>query len=304
MSATPAPAPADAPASAWWGMLLVTLIWGANFSISKLALRTFPPLGFSALRFALAAALLAAILARREGDLRAPPGTARTLLGLGLVGNTIYQLGFVFGLARTSATNSALILATVPAVVTALGELLGIERTTPRMRVGVATATVGVVLVVLGREGGLAGGAVAGDLLIAFAVLCWSLYTVGVRRVGGMSSLRLTTLTMLAGTPPLVLLGLPDLARLDWGAVSGGAWAALAYSAAMSLVVAYLLWNRSVALVGSSRTAVAGALTPVFAGVIAWLALGERPRPLLLAGAALVLGGILLARHGPVPAEG
>jgi drug/metabolite transporter (DMT)-like permease len=43
-----------------------------------------------------------------------PPGGLRKLMILGLVGNTFYQLVFTIGLSQTTATNSALILSTVP----------------------------------------------------------------------------------------------------------------------------------------------------------------------------------------------
>ena len=55
---------------------------------------------------------------------------------LGVVGNTCYQLAFILGLAHTTATNSSLILATVPTVVAVFAGLLGLERITPRMWCG------------------------------------------------------------------------------------------------------------------------------------------------------------------------
>ena len=64
-----------------------------------------------------------------------------------------------------------------------------------------------------------------------------------------------------------------------------------------SLLVAYLLWNRSVAIVGPSRTVIYMCLTPLVAVAGAALLLGERPQPLQGAGGVLILSGILLARR-------
>jgi drug/metabolite transporter (DMT)-like permease len=102
--------------------------------------------------------------------------------------------------------------------------------------------------------------------------------------------------TTVAGAPGLILAGLPELLKVEWGEVGPAAWAALAYATLLSLLVAYVIWNRSVQLVGPSRTAIYMCLTPVIAVVAAAVMLGERPRPLQAVGAVLILGGVLLVR--------
>ncbi|MFL5401691.1 MAG: DMT family transporter [Gemmatimonadales bacterium] len=279
------------------GMLLVCLIWGLNFSITKLALQEIPPLPFTAIRFAGASLLLWLVLRMIEGPAPLPPGSLKRLAILGLVGNTCYQLVFTLGLALTTATNSALILSTVPTVVAVLAGALGLERITPRMGLGIALGTLGVVLVIATRGVGFDVRTLPGDLLTILAVLCWSGYTVGLRQVpSGISPLRVTTITTIAGAPGLVLAGLPGMLRLNWGNVSTKAWLALGYAAVLSLVVAYLLWNRSVKAVGGTRTAIYMCITPLVAVTGAWLLLGERPRALQGLGAVLIVAGVLLTR--------
>jgi drug/metabolite transporter (DMT)-like permease len=280
-------------------MLTVCLIWGMNFSITKLALQEIPPLPFTAVRFLGASFLLWLVLRMVEGRESAPAGARKTLVLLGLVGNTCYQLAFTVGLNHTTATNSALILSMLPTVVAVLAGLLGLERITPRMRWGIALGTVGVIIVIATRGVGFRSSTLPGDLLTVFAVLCWAGYTIGLRRVPpGVSSLRVTTTTTIAGTPGLVLAGLPGMLRQNWGAVSSRAWAALGYAAFLSLVVAYLLWNRSVKTVGGTRTAIYMCVTPLVAAAGAWVLLGERPHPLQGVGAVLIVAGVLLTRTG------
>jgi drug/metabolite transporter (DMT)-like permease len=85
---------------------------------------------------------------------------------------------------------------------------------------------------------------------------------------------------------------------MDWAAVGPVGWGALAYSTVLSLIVAYLIWNRSVQVVGPSRTVVYMCLTPLFAVAAAALLLGERPRPLQGIGALLIISGVVLSRLG------
>lgn len=280
-------------------MLLVALIWGINFSATKAAFPTFPPLAFTAVRFVLASGLLLVLTRRLEGSEALPQGALQRLVLLGVVGNTLYQLGFISGLARTTASNSALILASMPSVVAFIAAGLRLEPVRPRVIGGVVIASIGVVLVVAARGTGFGPATLAGDLLTVAAVLCWAGYTLALRFLpAGVSPLRVTLVTTVAGAPGLVLAGLPQIVRMDWSAVGPVGWGALAYSTVLSLVVAYLIWNRSVQVVGPSRTVVYMCLTPLFAVAGAAVLLGERPRPLQGIGALLIISGVVLTRLG------
>ncbi|HSE26720.1 MAG TPA: DMT family transporter [Gemmatimonadales bacterium] len=299
----PAAAQRHGSARADLAMLLVVVIWGGNIPVIKSALAQIPTLAFAGIRFALASVAFVLLLRGREGSVRPPAGTGWAMLWLGLLGNTAYQLLFMTGLSHTSVANTALILASTPVLVAVFGAASGIERLTPAVAGGVALAVVGVALV-LGQDGArITARTLAGDLPVLGAAACWAVYTLGVRRYAPtMSPLRLTTLTMLTGTPILVLAGLPDILRTDWATVSPGAWGGVAYSAFLALLVAYTLWNTSVAEVGPSRTAVYNCLVPVVALALGWLTLGERPGAFQLAGAVLIVSGVLVARN--LPREG
>ena len=278
-------------------MLLVCLIWGVNFSVTKLAIGQIPPLPFTAIRFALASLLLWMVLRLTEEPAVLPPSEIRRLVVLGVVGNTCYQLLFILGLAHTSATNSSLILSMVPTVVAVFAGLLGLERVTPKMWLGIGLGTLGVALVIAASGMKFSTGTLTGDLLTVAAVLCWAGYTVGLRTLPpGLTPLRVTTVTTIAGMPGLALAGLPGLLVLQWGTVGATAWWALAYATVLSLVVAYLLWNRSVQAVGGTRTAIYMCITPLVAVGAAWVVLGEHARPLQAIGAVLIIAGVLLTR--------
>jgi drug/metabolite transporter (DMT)-like permease len=284
-------------------MLLVCLIWGLNFSVTKFALVEIPPLPFTAIRFLAASLLLWLVLRLVEGDAPRTSVGLKRLIVLGLIGNTCYQLAFTVGLSKTTATNSALILSTVPTVVALFAGALGLERITPKMWLGIALGTLGVILVIATRGVGFDVKTLPGDLLTVLAVLCWAGYTVGLRRVPpGISPLRVTTITTMAGTPGLLLAGVPGMLRLSWEGISPAAWLSLGYAAVLSLVVAYLLWNRSVKAVGGTRTAIYMCITPLFAVAGAWLLLGERPHPLQGVGAIFIIAGVLLTRAGDTKA--
>jgi drug/metabolite transporter (DMT)-like permease len=280
------------------GLLLVSLIWGANYSIVKRALVHIPPAPFAAVRFVVSSAVLIGAARWLNGGRRVPPAARRRLLALGVVGHTLNQIAFVGGLQLTTATNSALIFASLPVAVGVLGALLGHERPGRRVWLAIGLGTLGVAIVVGARGVRFSSETFRGDLITLLAVLLWATFTVGIRWAAqGVGSLQVALLTHLGGTPGLVLAAWPQagsaLAVLDRPAV----WAAVLYSALAGSVIAAVLWTRGLKALGGSRTALYSCVTPIFAGAIAWLVLGERPLPLQGVGAALVLAAVLLSRE-------
>jgi drug/metabolite transporter (DMT)-like permease len=278
-------------------MVVVVLIWGANFSFMKMALEAIPGLAFAGLRFTLAGAILLAILQWREGSVGAPREAWWPLLWLGVMGNTLYQVFFMFGLTHTSVANASLIVATTPLVVAFLGAATGVEALRRPVLMGGLLGFAGVTLILIGKGITLGVSHLAGDLAIFGAVLCWAVFTLGVRALKApISTLRLTTLTMVTGAPGLLLLGSSGLVGLDWGGVSARAWIGTAYATLLAIVTAYILWNNGVRVVGSGRTAIFNSVIPLVAMLVAWPLLHEKPRSIQLVGAGLIVSGVLLSR--------
>jgi len=294
-----APGSGGRPVSPDLAILVLVLIWGANFSVVKAALREIHPLAFNALRFLMASAILAYFL-RRSGrgftfDRRELPA----LVGLGLLGNFVYQLLFIYGVHWTRAGNAALILATVPIFVTLFSTALKHERISAAGWAGAVLSMAGVILVVWGGSRAVEFGSTTlrGDITMLAAAVAWSAYTVGatplVRRHG---ALRTTAATMWIGTAALSATALPALLGQDWTSVSAGAWAGLVFSGALSIALAYIIWYYGVRHLGGSRTAVYSNTVPIVALLVAWLTLGETPTWLQAAGTVAIVGGVLLAK--------
>jgi drug/metabolite transporter (DMT)-like permease len=284
------------------GLVFLTLVWGVNFAVVKGALEHIPAMAFNGLRFPLASLTVYLIL-RSRGPLPIPERKDWLRLALlGIAGNGVYQLLFIQGLDRTTAGNTALLLATVPVWTAVLSAVLR-EGTLDRWVLGgIGTTLAGMVLVVTGGGArvGLGAATLTGDLLAAGAAFLWASYTVGSRglilRYG---SVPVTAWTLWSGSVVLVLLGLPELATLSWGAVpivSG--WGAVAFAGILALGLSYLLWYRGVHRLGSARTAAYSNLVPVVALLTAWALLGEVPSGLQWIGAVVIIGGIVLARVG------
>lgn len=290
--------------SAWavdLALVGVAASWGLNHVVVKYALADMRPLAFNALRFGLASGTLLLILRLVEGDVGVGRRDVGAVLAVGLLGHTVYQSLFITGLSLTTAGKTSVILAMSPAFVACLEHVLGRGTCGPRAWAGVAASLAGVTLMTVAGEGGLAlsAGELRGDLLVLAGAVCWAGYTVAARPLlGRYSPLKVTALTMAAGTVPLILLSSPALLAQDWRAVAGTSWAVLLYSYSVPIVAGYVVWSWGIQRVGSGRTAIYVNLSPLVASLLGWAALGERWSALQVAGALLILLGIAQVRAG------
>lgn len=284
-------------------LAVLVLVWAANFSVVKFALRDLSPLAFNGLRFTLASILLGVTLKAGGRTEALPRKYWPALVGLGLLGNTVYQVLFIYGIDWTLAGNASLMLATTPIFTTLLSSGFRQEKIAFTAWTGVLISVAGIALVVWGGSEAVGFGAstVRGDLTVLAAAAAWSTYTVGsaplVRRYG---ALPITAVTMWIGGIALALVSLPAFFAQDWGAVRPVSWLALIYSGAFAIALAYFIWYYSIRQIGNTRTAVYSNFIPLVALLIAWLTLGEVPTWLQLVGAAGIVGGTILVRIGRI----
>ena len=297
-------------------LVAMVLVWGANFSVLKVAFDDIPPQSFNSLRIFLASIvfIVAIAWARRSVEFRKKristvfytpdPLTRRDrwdLVWLGVVGHCFYQLGFAGGVDLTSVANAALLMGATPVAVALLSLALGRERLAATHWVGVALSCLGVYFVV-GRGASFGGATLRGDLLVLGSVLCWSTYTLGATRLMQRHSpLYVTGVTMAIGGLPYIALALPQMRHTDWGAVSPWTWGALVWSALFALNLAYLAWYIAVQRLGPTRTAVYSNVVPIAALGVAALWLREPITSAKALGAAAILSGVFLTRLGRKP---
>jgi drug/metabolite transporter (DMT)-like permease len=298
--AVPSPAAKSRFSSADLLLVVMSFIWGINFSVVKGALSDFSPLSFNAIRFGSASLILLSLLWLRERSWSIRRKDVGFFVMLALVGNTAYQLFFINGIALTTATNSALILATTPIFIVLFGAVLRVEKITSRIVQGVILSFVGIVMIILGsgKPLTLTEQSWIGDLLIVANPICWSIYTVLSKPLlKEYSPLRLTTVTMAIGTVPLVLVSIPSLSTENWLAISTNAWLSLAFSACFAIAIGYVLWYIGVSRIGSARTALYDNLVTIFAVASAWILLSENMTTIQIVGTVLVFVSLYVARR-------
>ena len=278
-------------------LLLMALIWGVNIAVVKYGTLHLAPLAYNGVRVTIAAVALIAIAAAMG---KPWPGRrlALTLMLLGMLGNGLYQVLFIEGIAHTLAGNAALVLAATPAFVALIGWMRGVERISRRGMVGIAISVLGIGLVVGGRAPiGAGASTVFGDLLVLAGCVCWATFTVLVKPfTERVDAVQVSALTMAGGSIPLLAISAPAIAATNWRTVDLPVWGAILFSGLGALVIAYLCWYRGVRVLGPTRTSMYGNLQPIVALVFAWALLHEMPTATQGLGAASIITGLLLTR--------
>jgi len=288
----PAP-PAWAYASLAASMALV----GSYVGLSKLLVAVFPVLLLAWLRFGIAAVAMAHWVRRRPGE---PPLTRHDRVLLfweSFLGNFLFSICMLYGVALTSAVAAGVTMAAIPAAVALLSWLFLGERITRRVAGAIACAALGIGLLALARPGeGAAAASPWGYALLLGAVVCEASYVViGKRLSGHVPARRISALINLWGLALVTPFGLWQALSFDFAAVAAPTWGLLAFYAVAASMVTVWLWMKGLQHVPSSRAGVFTVMLPVSAALVGIGVLGEPFGALHLAAFALALAGLLLA---------
>lgn len=277
-------------------LLAVVLMWSTSHILTKAVYTQINPMAMTFARFALITMLAFAVLLvrGRPGARGMRRSDLPRFIAAGLSGYTVYQLCYALGLDQTSPFSSALLIAMVPLISVVIMAVTG-EPTNARGWIGLGIALVGVVIFLSGKRDG--GGSLTGDLLSIGAAISFAIYGIVNRPlVNRYAPETYTAYSVLAGVIPLLAVTLPGMTAQDWGSVTSEGWLAMLYTVIFPVYVAYMLWNWGIAQRGVAAATSFQLLVPISSGVLSAIFLHEAFGPLKLAGAAIVLAGLMVVR--------
>ncbi|MCW2958661.1 MAG: EamA family transporter, partial [Solirubrobacterales bacterium] len=228
-----------------------------------------------------------------------PPLAAMVLAGACVAS---YQLCFFAAVEKTGvAVGTVVAIGSGPAFAGVLAWLVARENPGRRWVVATALAAAGVTLLVLG--GGSASVSVLGVVLALGAGLGYASYTVIAKQLLMAGHTPEAVMGGAFGTGGLLLLPVLVATAGPW-LVSAGGVALVLYLAVVPTALAYVLFARGLRHLTAGETATLTLAEPLTAAFLGAAVLGERPGGVAVAGAALVLAGLLAlaGRRGPVDA--
>lgn len=280
--------------------LAATLIWSSLYIFARTLAERYSPIELSFWRWVVAFVALLPFTWRQVWAHRAlVRDHVRLLMLMSLIGMVGFSI-FVFVAGRTtSATNLSLLAATAPVFIACVCRFVLHERLSAQQIAGLCIAVCGVVVLV--TRGNLAHvwslSLTGGDLWMLLGAMCFGTYSVMVRFKPATMPLPVF-LTVIMGMGMLWLLPpvlwqwcyVTPIFMPTWGEALS-----LAHIGVGTSVLAFLLWNKAILLIGAVRAGVVYYSLPFFSYVLAMLFLGERLTLPQAAGGALIIGGIVFS---------
>jgi len=276
-------------------LIAVAVVWGGTFVMVKDAVAAYPLYAFLALRFGIA------VLAFLVLFPRAVRRTNRRTVGAGLLAGAFLTAGYVFqtwGLQNTSATKAAFITGMFVVVTPVLQAVL--LRRIPRAATvaGIALAVAGLWLI----TGASGGGWVFGDTLVLLCAIAYSFHMIVLGTVGTGHDVGALTLVQLL-TVAVTCAGVSLVTEKPGLPADPSLWVALLVTGVLASAVAFAVQTYAQRHLSPARTALILITEPAFGGLFGWLA-GEAFGVSGLAGAALILGGMVLSEVVGARVEG
>jgi len=286
-----------------WGqpyllLLGTVMLWAGNIVVGRAVRGEVPPVTVTLLRWTLALVVMAPFCWRRVlADRAALIAAWKPLLVLSLFGIAAYNALSYTGLQTTTVVNAGLLGASMTPFTVLFAFLFFRER--PRRQV-----VTGMLISVLGALVVVSAGSLhtllhfklnRGDAFILAGLVSYSLYMVWLRRAPRVHPLSLLAGTFALGAVMLIPFALLEAAQgrvVHWGPT---ALLSIGYVSIFPSLIAYLMFNRGVGLIGAARASLFIYLIPVFSAAMAVAFLGERLHGYHWAGAALIGAGIVVA---------
>jgi drug/metabolite transporter (DMT)-like permease len=267
--------------------VVAAVAFGATTPLIRLAGRGAGPLPTATLLYA--GALLASVLAPREGAAREAPlrrGHAPRLVAIAMLGAIVAPACLAWGLRRTSAMAASLLLNVEAVFTVILGWRLYHEPIGRRVGVALACMLAGAALLVVTANGESASiGIGVGAIAVVLATLAWSLDNAVTRSLADFDPTEVIRWKSGLGATGSALMALALAERFPSPVAALGLLTCGAVGYGLSLRF-YLLAQR---FIGAGRTGSIFAAAP-FVGVVVAVAMGERG-----GGAAIVIAGALFA---------
>jgi drug/metabolite transporter (DMT)-like permease len=283
-------------------VLFAITVWAMSFITTKLVLLQISPITMVWLRFSIGLVVLALAGVLQKQLARPSLKDLGYFALLGAVGISLHQWMQSHALVTSQAVTSGFIVATIPVYMALMGWAILGEKMGPLRWAGIFTATCGVLLVVTrGDPASLLSGHIGapGDILVLLSAVIWAGYSIlssgGLKRFSALNMLFYVMACAWVFNTALLFAAGPGFSEL--GNLNTSGWLGIAFLGVLCSGLAFLFWYGGLKSMPASQAGAYLYLEPLITMASAALVLGERLRPLGLAGGGIILLGVWMVNR-------
>jgi len=288
------------PATPTAAIAVTVLLWASAFVAIRHVGGSVSPGALTLGRCVIGSLALGVLLLARRARGAGVPRPTRAhwprLLVVGVLWFGVYNVALNAAERRVDAGTAAMLVNIGPVLIAVLAGVLLREGFPGRLVTGGLVALAGVV--VIGTASGSHSVSLAGVALCVLAAVVYAVAVVAQKPLlADLPALEVTWIACTVGAVCCLPFG-PDLVRdVRTAGISVLGW--VAYLGLMPTAVAFTTWAYALARSTAGRLGASTYLVPPIAIVLGWVLLGERPAALALAGGAVCLVGVAIARRRP-----
>ncbi len=282
----------------------LTLGWGFNWPMMKLALSGMPPMHFRTLCLLFGAAGLLAIARLSRLPIQVPKGQWPRMVAIALVNMTGWNVFAIYGVRVMASGRAAILGYTMPALSVPLSAWLLHEPFTKRRALGVTLGLAGMGLL-LGSEIHAVGRSPLGSVLMISAASSWALGTVMLKRWPvDLPTTAFTGWQMAIGVVPILIAAFAwEGGTFDPFALPLGPMLGVLYNLVIAFLFCYWAWNKIAVVAPVGVSSIAVMMVPVVGVFSGMLVLAETPHWQDFVALLSVVGSLATVMLPPRPAK-
>ena len=281
-------------------MLTVAVLWGLAWPVGRILATDLLDFPFTVmfLRYTFAVPILFAWMWIKEGNVVPKAADRRVLLVMAFTSVFLYQIGYMYGMQRTAASDASLVIGFNPIFVAILSFFVLSHKLTGKSISGMALSFTGILLIFLAspnidiplKE------RLIGNSLIMFGAFAYAIYIIVVRiYVLESDGIQLSSLSLIAWVSligwtlfiPFTLLESPW--ERSW---SNEEWLLIGYLGILSTALSYVFFAIGIEVIGANRASSFVNVVPIFGILSSWLWINEELGWIQLVSFGLIYFGV------------
>jgi|TARA_B110000263_G_scaffold245234_1_gene254483 drug/metabolite transporter (DMT)-like permease len=288
-------------------MLTVAVLWGLAWPVGRILATDLLDFPFTVmfLRYTFAVPILFAWMWIKEGNIVPKAADRRVLFVMAFTSVFLYQIGYMYGMQRTAASDASLVIGFNPIFVAILSFVVLSHKLTTKSLLGMGLSFIGILLIFIASPNVdiPVKERLIGNSLIMFGAFAYAIYIIVMRiyvlesKGDQLSSLSLIAWVSLIGWIlfiPFTFLESPW--ERSW---STDEWLLIGYLGSLSTALSYVFFAIGIEVIGANRASSFVNVVPIFGILSSWLWINEKLGWIQLVSFGLIYFGVRMVNTQP-----